>query len=174
EKGGIGGSEDEVVAFVDAKSVAGVVEEKRLDGVGGVAALVLHGGGHELDKEIAAVRRPANGVHEVAEQLIVARIFLAFEKMASLAVWLVNPDVVVLEVVKLGFELVIGGKSDGVVGTEGEGGDFVVDGMKRIVEGLGPGRGKKVKTIHTKDAERCEYAETEVARRGKRTGYTGG
>ena len=74
--------------------------------------------------------------------------------MASLAVWLVNPDVVVLEVVKLGFELVIGGKSDGVVGTEGEGGDFVVDGMKRIVEGLGPGRGKKEKRIHTKDAER--------------------
>jgi hypothetical protein len=95
---------------------------------------------------------------------------LAFENTASLAVWLVNPDVVVLEVVKLRFELVIGGKSDGVVGTEGERGDFVVDGMKRIVEGLGPGREKTEKRIYTKDQERWEYAEIEATRRGNTTG----
>lgn len=156
EKSGIGGGEDEVVALFDAKFVAGVVEEKRLDGVGGAAAVVLHGGDHELDEEIAAVRRPANGVREVTEELIVARVFLAFEETASLAVWLLDPDIVVLEVVKLGFELAISGKSDGVVGTEGEGGDLVVDGTKRIVEVLGLGGRKKEKRIHREDTERAE------------------
>ena len=166
EKGGIGGGQDEVVALFDAKFVAGVVEEKRLDGVGGTAAVVLHGGDHELDEEIAAVWRPANGVCEVTEEPIVARIFLAFEEAASLAVWLLNPDVVVLEVVKLGFDLAIGGKSDGVVGTEGEGGDLVVDGMKGIVEVLRLGGRKQEKRIHPEEAKRTEQAEKGVARRG--------
>jgi hypothetical protein len=130
----------------------------------------LHGGGHELDEEITAVRRPANGVHEVAEELIVARVFLAFENTASLAVRLLNPDVVVLEVVKFGFELAIDGKSDGAVRTKGEGGDFVVDGMKRIVEGLGPGGRKIEKRVRTEDAESKEYTEKEMARREKHAG----
>jgi hypothetical protein len=125
----------------------------------------LHGGGHELDEEIAAAGRPAHGIDEVAEEPIVARIFLAFEKTSALAVRVLNPDVVVLEVVKLGFEAVIDGKSDGVVGTEREGGDFVVDGMKRIVEVLGlGGNADEKKEKDTKEEE----AEEELAPCGKR------
>ena len=45
KKSGVGGAKKEVVALVDAHFVAGVVEEKRFDRVGGVAALVLDGGG---------------------------------------------------------------------------------------------------------------------------------
>jgi hypothetical protein len=55
KKSSVRGAEKEVVALVDARFVAGVVEEQRLDGVCGVAALVLDGGGKELDQEIVAV-----------------------------------------------------------------------------------------------------------------------
>ena len=62
-----------------------------------------------------AVGRPANGVGQVAEKLIAARIFLAFKDAAALATSVLDPDVVVLEVVLFGFEVVVNGKSDTAV-----------------------------------------------------------
>src|SRR5215467_2925842 len=86
KKGGVGGVEKEVVALVDARFVAGVVEKERLDGVRGIAAVgIFDGSGEKLDSEIAAVGRPADGVGQVTEKLRAARVFLAFEKAASLA-----------------------------------------------------------------------------------------
>ncbi len=139
KKGGVGGFEKEVVAFVDADFVSGVVEKKGLHGVAGVAAVVLHGSGQELDEQVVAVGRPANGIGQVAEELVAARVFLTFEKAVALAVGFLEPDVVVLEVVELGLEPVINGKRDGVVGAEGKGGDFGLDGAEGIVEVLSAG-----------------------------------
>src|SRR5205085_6312029 len=158
KKRGVGRVEDEAVAFVDLDFVAGFVEEQRLDGVGGVAA-VVDGGGEKLDEEIAAVRRPANRVREIAEELVAARVFLTLEKAVAMAASILDPDVVVLEVVALGFQFVIDGKGDGVVGTEGEGGDFVVDGAERILEVLGAsGRGeeREKKNINAENPEETQ------------------
>jgi hypothetical protein len=84
---------------------------------------------------------------------------LAFENAVALAVGFLEPDVVVFEIVELGFELVIDGKGDGVVGTEGESGDFLIDGTERIVEILGAGGRKKEKRINTEGTESAEDAE---------------
>ena len=56
QKRGVGGAEKEIVAFVDARFVAGVVEEERLDRVCGVAAVGFDRSGEELDGEIFSVR----------------------------------------------------------------------------------------------------------------------
>ncbi len=113
---------------------------------------MVDGGDEKLGKEIAAVGRPADGIGEIAEQLVVARVFLAFQETMAMAASILDPEVVVLEVVLLGFELVIDGKGDSVVGTEGKRGDFVVDGTERVVEVLGAG-GRGGKRINTEGTE---------------------
>ena len=158
KKGGVGGAEKEVVAFVDARFVAGVVEEERFDGVVGVAALVFDSGGEKLDEEIVAVGRPADGVGQVAEELVAAGVFLAFEDAAAFAARFLDPDVVVLEVVLFGFEVVVDGKGDAAVGSKREGGDFFVDGGGRLVEILGVGGGAD-RRANTEDAENTEGTE---------------
>lgn len=167
EEGRVGGVEDEIVAFADAEFVAGVVKEKRLNGVDGVAAILLNGGGEKLDEEIVAVGRPTDGIGQVTDELVAARVFLAFEKAAALAACVLNPDVVVLEVVLFGFEVVVNGKSDAAVGAEGKGGDFLVDGGKRFVEVLGAREADGAAADDGADhcAEFAEPAETAAGRR---------
>ena len=65
---------------------------------------------------------------------------MAFEKAAALAAGVLEPNVIVLELVELGLETAIDGVGDAAVGAEGEGGDFFVDGLERLVEILGAGR----------------------------------
>src|SRR5229473_1105976 len=107
------------------------------------AAVVHDRGGEELGEDQAAVRGPAKRVDHVAEGLVAAGELLAFEQAAALAASFLEPDVVVFEVVKLGFEVAMNGIDDAAVGGEGESGDFFVDVLERLVEVLGGRGGKK-------------------------------
>jgi hypothetical protein len=98
--------------------VAGVVEQERLEGVCGVAAVVFDRSGHQLGEKIVAVGGPAKGIDQVAHELIAARILLTFEKAAALAVAVLDPHVIVLQVVFFGFEVVVDGKDDGAARPE--------------------------------------------------------
>jgi hypothetical protein len=122
-----GGVEDYAVAFVDADLVAGVVEEQRLEGVFGFTGIVDDGGGEEFGEYHAAVGRPAEGIDDVTERPVAAAVFLAFEQAAALAVGILEPDVIMLEVVFLGFEIAMDGEGDAAIGGIGEGGDVFVD-----------------------------------------------
>src|SRR5215472_12582579 len=155
QEGGVGGTKNEIVTFGDADFAAGIVEEKRLVRVGAFAGVgVLHGGNKELDEKVVSVGRPAKRIHQVAEKSIAARVFLAFEKTAALAaIRFLNPDIVVLEVVEFGFDVVVGGEGEAPVGSEGEAGDFFVDGLERLVEVLGAGGTREEKRCNTEDTE---------------------
>src|SRR5229473_3416919 len=124
------------------------------------AAVVHDRGGEELGEDQAAVRGPAKRVDHVAEGLVAAGELLAFEQAAALAASFLEPDVVVFEVVKLGFEVAINGIDDAAVGSEGESGDFFVDVLERLVEVLSEaGSRKKEKRINTEDTESAEDTE---------------
>jgi len=153
----LAGVEDDVVAFVEADFVAGVIEKKRLEGVLGLAGVVDDGGGEKLREDEMTVGGPAEGVDEVAEGLRAASVFLAFEESAALAVGFLEPDIVVLEVVGSCFEFAIDGIDDAAVGGVGEGGDFVVDGLERFVKILGAGG--KGTAAGEKTEQRAELAE---------------
>ncbi len=58
-----------------------------------------------------------------------------------LAAGVLQPDVVVFEVVELGFETAVDGIDDAAVGSVGEGGDVFVDGLEGLVEILRVGGG---------------------------------
>ena len=131
---GVGGIEDEAVALGDANLFSVVLEEQRLRGILRFAGVVNDGGGEKFGEEHAAVRRPAKRVDDVAERLVAAREFLAFENAAALAASVLNPDVVVFEVVEFGFEVAVDGEDDAAVGRVGKGGDFLVDGLDWFVE----------------------------------------
>src|ERR1700687_2580663 len=136
----VGGVRDYAVTFVDADFLAGVIEEKSLEGVFGLAGIVDNGGGEELGENHAAVGRPAEGIDEIAERVIPARVFLAFEETAALAASVLDPDVVVLErVVEFCFDSAIDGIDDAAIGGVGEGGDFLVDGLERLFKVFGFG-----------------------------------
>jgi hypothetical protein len=93
--------------------------------------------------------------------LIAARIFLAFEKAAALASSVLDPDVVVLEVVLFGFEVVVDGKGDAAVGRERESSDFFVDrggGLVEVLRASGGAEGR-INTEDTEDAEGTEGTE---------------
>ena len=166
EKEGVGGVDDDAVSFGDANFFSAVVEDQRLEGILCSAGFVSHGGGKKLGENEMAVGRPAEGIDDVAEGLVAAAEFLAFEKAAALAAGVLEPDVVVFEVVELGFEFAVDGVDDAAVGSVGEGGDFFVDGLEGLVEILGS------RALWKEEKEREEEkkinAESETRRRGRR------
>src|SRR5260370_8908182 len=129
---GSGGVEDYAVAFVDADLVAGVVEEQRLEGVFGFTGIVDDGGGEEFGEYHAAVGRPAEGIDDLTERPVAAAVFLAFEQAAALAVGVLEPNVIMLDVVFLGFEIAMDGEGDAAVGGIGERRDAVIDRQYRL------------------------------------------
>jgi hypothetical protein len=64
---------------------------------------------------------------------------LAFEKAAALAAGVLEPDVIVLELIEFGFETAIDGVGYAAVGAEGKSCDIFVDGLERLVEVLRAG-----------------------------------
>jgi hypothetical protein len=70
--------------------------------------------------------------------LVTAREFVALEEAAALAVGVLDPDVVVLQIVFFGLDVVPDGVGDAAIGGEREGGDFFVDVLDGLVEILSP------------------------------------
>ena len=132
----VGSVGNEAVAFGDVDFFAAVVEEKSLEGVFGFAGVVDDGRGEKFGEDDAAVGGEAERISDVAEGLVAASEFLAFEEAAMLAAGVLQPNVIVFEVVELGFEIAVNGVDDAAVGSVGEGGDVFVDGLERLVEVL--------------------------------------
>src|SRR5258708_16698001 len=86
-----------------------------------------------MGEDQAAIGGPAKGVHHVAEGLVAEGELLAFEQAAALAASFLEPDIVVFEVVKLGFEFAMNGIDDTAIGCAGESGDFFVAVLERLV-----------------------------------------
>ncbi|OLC95315.1 MAG: hypothetical protein AUH86_12230 [Acidobacteria bacterium 13_1_40CM_4_58_4] len=117
-----------------------------------------------------AVGRPAEPIDHIAERLIAAREFLAFEEAAALAAGVLEPDVIVLEVILLGFELAVNRVGNAAVGSEGEGGDFFVDGLEGLVEILGAGGWQRT-AAEDNAKQRAEFAEPPKAAARARAGH---
>src|SRR6266850_4097493 len=132
----VGGVENDAVAFGDANFFPAVVEEQSLEGVFCFAGVVDHGAGEQLGEDDVAVSGEAERISDVAEGLVAAGKFLAFEEPAALAASVLQPDVVVFEVVELGFVVAMDGIDDAAIGSVGEGGDVFVDGLERLLETL--------------------------------------
>src|SRR5207302_1084409 len=110
-------------------------EEKRLNGVLGLAGVIEDGGREKLREDEMAVGGPAKRVDEIAERLIPTRVFLPFEETAALAAGVLDPDVVVLErVVEFCFEFAVDGIDDAAVRSISEGSDFLVDRLEGLAE----------------------------------------
>src|SRR2546430_150435 len=170
KKEGIGGIGNDAVTLGDANLVAAVVEEKGHEGIFGPAGIVDDGSGEKTGEDEVSIRRPAEGINDVAEGLVAVVEFLAFEKTAALAVGVLEPGVIVLEVVELGFEVAMNGIDDAVVGSKREGSDVFVDGLEGLIEILGEGGGNGAAA--QEDAEqRTHRAEPEQAVRGAGTGH---
>ena len=90
-----------------------------------------------------AIGRPAKGIDDVAERLVAAAELLAFEQATALAVGFLKPDVVVFEVILLGFEVSMDGINDAAIGGISKGIDVVINVDERLVEILGAGSGKR-------------------------------
>lgn len=137
EPGGVVAVLDDAFAFAEVDFSAAVFESERGEGVFGAAVLVNDGGGEKLGEEHVAIRRPVEGIDGVGEEFVAAGEFVALEEFAALAVGVLEPDVVVLEVVLFGFDVAADGIDDATVGSEAEGGDFFVDILEGLVEVLG-------------------------------------
>src|SRR5579883_127076 len=134
---GVAGVLDETVRATGAGFAAIVLDGEGVDGVFGFSRFVENGRGEELSKEIFSAWGPAKGVHDVGEGLSATEEFFALEDAATLAAGFLDPDIVVLEVVLLGLKAAIYGVNDAAIGGKGEGGDFVVDGLQRLIDFLG-------------------------------------
>src|SRR5262249_7429145 len=128
-----GGVANKVVGAAGAKFAAIVVESERVNGIFGAIGFVERAG-EELHEEHAAVGRPGEAFDGVGERAVAARELLAFENAFALAAGVDDPDVVVLEVEFLDLEALIHTECDTPIGPEGEGSDFIVDGLHRLVE----------------------------------------
>jgi hypothetical protein len=134
--------------------MAAFVQHKRLEGIFRFAAVVDDRRDKKLREDEMPIRGPAERVDQIAEGLRAARVFLAFEEAAALAVGFLEPNVVVLERVEdFCFDFAIGGVNDAAVRSVGEGGDVLVDGLERLVEVLGWSGRKKEKRTNTEDTE---------------------
>src|SRR5260370_23764301 len=113
----------------------------------------------------------AEGIDEITEILIAARVFLSFEETAALAASVLDPDVVVLErVVDFCFHFAIDGIDDAAVGGVGEGGDLLVDGLEGLVEVLGAGGGQRT-AAHKSAGQRTETAKPTKSTKGTGTDH---
>src|SRR5882724_286054 len=166
----VGSVGDDAVAFGDADFFSAVVEEKGLEGVFCLAGVVDHGGGEQLGEDDAAVGGESERVADVAEGLVAAGEFLAFEKAAALARGVLQPDVVVFEVVELGFETAVDGIDDAAVGSVGESGDLFVDGLQGLVEILSFGGWQRA-AAHDRTYERTKTAEQAKSAERKGAGH---
>jgi len=134
QPGGVVTVLDEAFALADTDFLAAILERESHGGIFGAAAFVDDAGGEKLRKEHAAVGRPVEGVDGVREKGVAAVELVALEQAAALAVDFLEPDVVVLEIVFFGFDVAAGGIDDAAVGSEREGGDFIVDVLEGLVE----------------------------------------
>src|SRR5260370_18822829 len=171
QHGGVGGVEDYVVTFVDMDLLGGVGEEHCLEGVFRLTGVIENRRGEKLREDEMPVGGPAERVDEIAERLIAARVFLPFEEAAAFAVGVLKPDVVVLKrVVDFCFHSAVDGIDDAAVGSVGEGGNFLVDGLERLVEILGFG-GRQSATAHKRAHQRTETTEPAKSAERKETGH---
>lgn len=115
---------------------AAVFKRESHGGIFGAATFVNHARGEELREEHASVGRPAESVDSIGEKRVAAIEFVALEQTAALAVGVLDPDIIVLQIVFLGFDVAAHGIDDAAVGSEREGGNFVVDILERFVEVL--------------------------------------
>ncbi len=166
----IGRFGNDAVTFGDAYFVAAVVEQEGHEGIFSLAGIVDHGSGEESGEDEVSVGRPAEGIDDVAERLITAVEFLALQKATALTTGVLEPDVVVREVVELGFEVTMNGIYDAVVGSKGKGSNVFVDGLEGLIEILDQGRGNG--GAAQEDAEqRTHKAEPARAVRGTGMGH---
>lgn len=124
--GGVVAVLDDALTFAEVKFFAAVFEGERLEGVFG-ATFFDDGGGEKLREDQTAVGGPMEGIDGVGEKFFAAVELVALKEAASFAVGVLNPDIVVLQIVFFSFDVAADGVGDASVGSEAEGGDFFVD-----------------------------------------------
>jgi hypothetical protein len=175
EPGSVGGILDDTVQAPGMDLLAIVVEDESHESVFGFAGLVDDGSGEKLREGEAAVGRPAVGADGVGEGRIAADKFFSREEAATLAVALLEPDVVALEIVDLGFEKAADGVDDATVRSVGEAGDVFVDGLERLVEiDILRAGGRKGTTAGNCADERAETAKPPETAAGTGAGTSHG
>jgi len=184
---------NERIVAAEADFLAGVVDDEGHEFVLSLAGLVDDERGEKLREEIAAIGRPTEAVHRIRKRgvgeiefgielaffpgdrffvavdedgVFIDGKFRAFEDAAALAVGVLNPDVVVLEIVFFVVNVAADAESDATVGRDGEGGEFFVDGEGGFVELLGGGT-KNETGIYTENAENTEGTEKRRKKRKK-------
>lgn len=134
---GVGAVLDDAIEAADFNLLAVVFEHESHERLFGSTAIILNAHGVEKGQKHAAIRGPAKTIHGVRKSASAASEFVALNEAAALAVRFLNPDVIVLNVVLLGVNVVANGIGDAGVGGKREGGDVFVDVVERLVEILG-------------------------------------
>jgi len=182
EKDGVFGVVNQRIVATQPDFFAAIVDDERHEFVLSLAGFVDDERREELREEIAAIGRPAEAVHRVRKRSIgeiefriefaffpgdgffvavdedgvfVDGEFRAFEDAAAFAVGVLNPNVVVLEIVFFVVDVPADTESDATVGGDGESRQLFVDGEGGFVELLGGGRKNKA-GIYTENAENTE------------------
>lgn len=132
---GIGGIGNQAVAATHANFFAIIFKDEGFERIGSFAG-VFDGGYEHLSKDQVVVRRPAEGIDDVAELLVAPKKFFTLQDATGFAAGLLNPDIVMLEFVLFGFDGLIDGVNDAAIGGVGKGGDIFVDGLQRFVDVL--------------------------------------
>jgi len=124
----------EILAVSEFEQLAGVFEDQGHLRVAGGAAVVGNHGDKKLGKDGVAVGREVESIDAVTEKRIAVDEFFALQNAAALAVGILKPDIVPLQIVLFGFQKLANGINDAAIGAEGEGGDVFVDGMQRLFQ----------------------------------------
>jgi len=147
-----------------------------------------------LGKEVAAIGRPAETVDGVGKRgvgeiefgiefafffgdrffvavdedgVFVDGEFRAFEDAAAFSARVLNPDVVVLEIVFFVVNIAADAKGDAAVGGDGERGEFFVDGEGGFVELLSGSDARKEKTRNNTEDTEAKSTEDKEKRENK-------